>query len=47
MLNIYVHISTTAYQQSFYPRTLNQWNSLPNSIISTEEFVRALHSNYS
>ena len=38
-------ISTTAYQQSFFPKTIKQWNSLPNDVIessSVEHFVAAI-----
>ena len=27
--------STAAYQQSFYPRTIREWNNLPIAIIET------------
>ena len=28
------HANTTAYQQSFYPKTLSVWNSLPEGVTS-------------
>ena len=36
---------TTAYQKSFYPTTIRDWNDLPSSSIETtdvEEFIRNL-----
>ena len=35
----------SAYQQSFFPKTINQWNNLPNNIIessSIQHFVAAI-----
>ena len=40
-------ISTTAYQQSFFPKTIKQWNNLPKDVIessSVEQFVAAIIS---
>ena len=40
-------ISTTAYQQSFFPRTVKEWNSLPTNVIEirpTEQFSKALQT---
>ena len=41
-------ISTTSYQQSFFPKTIKQWNSLTNdqiNINSLELFVASLKSH--
>ena len=42
-------ISTTSYQQSFFPKSIKQWNNLPNdciSIRSFEHFNRTLFSMF-
>lgn len=42
--------STTAYQQSFFPKTLKEWNNLPINIIeasTTKQFMTALLNQYS
>ena len=39
---------TSAYQQSFYPRTVKEWNSLPTSIIEITDnnlFCTTLHNH--
>ena len=41
-------ISTTAYQQSFFLKTIKQWNNLPDNIIessSIQHFVAAITTN--
>ena len=44
-LTIYKYLlvtSTTAYQQSLFPRTIKEWNSLPTEINSIEQFIYVL-----
>ena len=31
-------INTTAYQQSFFPRTIKDWNHLPTNVIEIQNF---------
>ena len=40
-------ISTTAYHQSFFPKTVKEWNNIPISIIensSSQNFINSLRS---
>ena len=47
-IHIIPPISTTSYQQSFFPKTIKQWNSLTNdqiNINSLELFIASLKSH--
>ena len=43
------HCNTTAYEYSFYPRTIRNWNQLPDSIVSnpdSDTFKKKLWSQF-
>ena len=35
--------STTAYQQSFYPKTIRDWNGLPIAAIETKDTQKLIN----
>lgn len=35
---------TNAYKHSYFPRTVTDWNSLPQEIFTTENFVTSLEN---
>ena len=45
-----VHARLKVYENSFFPHTIQLWNSLPNNVINTldrESFLKLLYKHFS